>query len=374
MKDLLYQILNNNSAELPPSERISDKEAEDIMKRFRKDKNERTSRSFRRPRLSVILIAAVVTAGCIGTATVGAAKFGVFSGLNSTQKQTFEWNGTTLPIDKYENRYDYDSIADNAENMPELLKAEGDNLSAKVEEVYCDGCTTIISLSGSLKDGNPDGKHLLKFVYFTIDVNGETYENFADPKKHPAWVYGEMKLEEGNTNKFSGTIQLINFGGKEIKEPATLNIKVAAVRELAHYMDDSAKESSGFSLSVPVVPNASLRHRKELTVEENGFAVRVYEVSPAMMIVGFRSDEKFSCGLFDENGSSLKEFFLTDRPDYVDGFEIRCFQPVGAGKVTARFWDKSCKHGMPDESGIFPPVSELELDINEIYADVEMES
>ena len=134
-------------------------------------------------------------------------------------------------------------------------------------------------------------------------------------------------------------------------------------------MDDKAKESSGFSLSVSVVPNASLRRSNEFTIEEDGFAVRFYEISPAMMIVGFHSDEKLSSGLFDENGNGLKQFFLSDYPDYGDGFDICCLQPVSTGEITARFWDTSCKYGMPDENGQFPPVKEIKIDINDVNND-----
>lgn len=368
MKDTLYQLLNHDASELPTAEPISDQEVMNIMKRFKEEKHTPSVKTKRKPKLSVVLLAAAVSVACVGTATVAAARLGVFSKLNHAQEQTFEWNGEARPLDKFENRYDYDPIAENAVEISEVLQAEGENLAVSVDEVYCDGCTTIIGLSGSLKNGNPDGKQLLNLNNLKICVDGHTYDCYDENAERPAWLDGNLKLDEGTSNQFSGTIQLINFGDRELIKPSTLEIKVGTVTEQEHYMDDTCNTSSGFTLAVPVTPDKSKRHNNVYTIEEDGFAIRFYEIAPAMMVVGFHSADDWSSWLYDENSTPIEQLGFFELPDYGDGFSIGCMPPVTSGSLTARFWDKSGEHGMPDENGYFPGIKEITIHMEDVYA------
>lgn len=365
MKDTLYLLLNHDASELPTAEPISDQEVMNIMKRFKEENHTPSVKTKRKPKLSVVLIAAAVSIACVGTATAAAARLGVFSRLNHAQEQTFEWNGITRPLDKNENRFDYDPVAENAIEIPEVLKVEGENLAVNVDEVYCDGCTTIIGLSGSLKDGNPDRKRLLNLNYLTISADGHTYDCYY--AERPAWLGGNLILDEGTENQFSGAIQLVNFGDRELKDETTLAIKVGTVSEQEHYMDDSCQTSKGFTLAVNVTPDKTLRHNKVYTVEENGYSVRFYEIAPAMMIVGFHSDDDWSSWLYDENRQPIEQLGFFELPDYGDGFSIGCMPPITNGTLIARFWDKSGDHGMPDDNGYFPAIKEITINMDDIY-------
>ena len=78
MKDTLYQLLNHDATELPTAEPISDQEVMNIMKRFKEENHTPSVKTKRKPKLSVVLLAAAVSAACVGTATVAAAKLGGF--------------------------------------------------------------------------------------------------------------------------------------------------------------------------------------------------------------------------------------------------------------------------------------------------------
>lgn len=366
MKDTLYQLLNNDAAELPKAEAISDQEVINIMKRFKEEEHIKTSKTRRKPKIKVALIVAAAMTACVGTVTAAAAASGVFSKLNKAQEQTFEQNGETLPLDKEENHYNYDYIAENAVNIPEVLQAEGDNLAVEVREVYCDGCTTIIGLSGRLKDGNPDAKRLLTLNYLKARIDGQIFDSYNEDTR-PARLDGNLKLDEGTENQFSGTIKLVNFGDKEITKSATLEIEIGDVSEQVNYSEENCKKSSGFSLAVPITPDTSKRHDQVYTIEEDGYSVRFYEIAPTMIVMGCDSSEKWDSWIFDENGTAIEGLGFHELPDYHDGFSIACIPPVTNDTLVVSFYDKGGNHGAPNENGYFPSIKEITVDMNEVY-------
>lgn len=69
-----------------------------------------------------------------------------------------------------------------------------------------------------------------------ICVDGHTYDCYDENAERPAWLDGNLKLDEGTGNQLSGSIQLINFGDRELINPSTLEIKVGTVTEQEHYI------------------------------------------------------------------------------------------------------------------------------------------
>lgn len=365
MRDRLYQLLNFDAAELPSAEPITDQEVMNIMKRIKKETGTLTVTTRRKPNYSVIFLAAAISVACIGTATVAASKLGVFDKLKQAEKQTFELNDAEYPTDKFTNRFQYEQIADYTVKISETLQAEGENLIITAEEVYCDGRTTIIGLSGHLKNGNPDGIQLLNLENTKIFVGEGSDDKTA---LQPAWCDGNLLLEQGTDNTFIGAIRFITFGEQELLCPSEMELQVCTVREQANYMDDTSALRQGFTFTVDVTPNKALRHDKFYTVEKDGYSVRFYEIAPAMMIVGFDCNRNESSWLYDNNGTPLEQMQLTELPDYDDGFSIGCMQTVTSGTLTARFWNKSGEYGMPDANGVFPSTKEIIINMEEVYA------
>lgn len=369
MNDKIYQLLNNDASELPEAETMSNQEVNNIMKRFREENNAQPIKKTRKPKMSAVILAAVISAACVGTATVAAAKLGVFSTLSSQEDRTYEENGEEYLINKWVENYDYDKIAENAAEAQESLIGEGENLVVEVDEVYCDGVTTLISLTGHLKDGNPDHKRLLKFYPMSAEYNGIRYDQSYDT----ADLRCDLMLDEGADNQFSGEIKLIDFGAKEITEEGILEIKVGKIQELSDYTDyPSPKESDGFNISVPVSPDRSLRigaDKEPYTIEEDGYSVKFYEISPAMAIVGFYPlDPEMSTMVYQENGE-VKEFIgLSKLPNY-NGEIASCMVPTNE-TLTVSFFDKS---GTPNEDGYFPSIKEITINMEDIYASMNVE-
>ncbi|MBQ8926938.1 MAG: hypothetical protein IJ055_01510 [Oscillospiraceae bacterium] len=363
MKDTLYQLLNHDATELPTAEPISDQEVMNIMKRFKEESHTPSVKTKRKPKLSVVLLAAAVSAACVGTATVAAAKLGVFGTLSHQAERTFDDNGTERPIDKWADHYDYEQIAENAVEVSEALIGEGENLVVEVDEVYCDGVTTLISLSGHLKDGNPDHKQQLKFYPMTahwgnVDYSQDGYDT-AD-------LSCDLILDEETDNEFSGDLKIVDFGNKEITEPGLLEIHVETIREMDNYLDcEEPRSSGGFTLSVPVTPDRSLRigaDNAPYTIEEDGYSVVIYEISPAMMIVGSYPKEA-DCMVYRENGEVAEFIGLRKLPEY-NGMKAGCMTPTRE-TLTFSFFDKSAE---PDENGHFSSMKEITVNMDEVYA------
>lgn len=362
MRDRLYQFLNNNAADLPSAEPISDQEVRNIMKRFNEEKHIQSTKAKCKPRLSVVLLAAAITAACVGTATVAAARLGVFSRLTDQKDRTFDYHGEELPIDKFADDYDYQQIAENAVEIPEDLIGEGENLVVEVDEVYCDGVTTLISLSGHLKDGNPDHKQQLKFYPMTAECNGVHYAQSYDT----ADLSCDLILDEGTDNEFSGDLKIVDFGAKEITEPGMLEINVGVILEMDNYLDcEEPRSSDGFTLSVPVTPDRSLRigaDKVPYTIEEDGYSVVIYEISPAMITVGTYPWEA-DCMVYRENGEVAEFIGLTKLPEY-NGMPAGCMIPYRE-TLSFSFFDKSSE---PDENGHFSSMKEITVNMDEVYA------
>ena len=350
-KDTLYQLLNHCADEMDEmfdAAPLTEQEVNTIMKKFRETHTE-THKPRRSLKPSVIVLVAAAMIACLGTTTVAAARLGIFNNLAQKKNMTVALDtGDEVAVDKWAKDYSYEQIAEHAEEMPEEITGEGDNLSVQVDEVYCDGCTTLISLSGSLKDGNPTHKQLVKLNNMTITVNGTAY-SFARISNF-GWIDGSLTLDEGTDNQFSGSIELITFDNNEITESGVAEIMIDSVIEKVWYGDEDAHESSGFTLSVPLTVNRSLRCSTPYTITEDEYSVRFYEISPAMMVVGFTApDEEASSWLFYENGEPTEGISVCYLPDYGDGYRIGCMMPVTSGTMTARFFYKNAEGSVPKE-------------------------
>ena len=350
MKDTLYMLLNNCTVKKPDAEPLNEQEINIIMKRIKNEIHSGNNKPQRRKKSKIAFLIAAAVIACISTSVVTAKRLGVFDKLTHKKDRTIEYFGQKLEVDKFDVKYDYEQIADNAVDVSEIIKGEGDNLCVQVDEVYCDGCTTLISLSGSLKDGNPDNKQFLRLCNMTVTINGKTYtQNYSTP-----CLYGTLILDEGTDNQFSGDIKLVEFGENEITQAGTVEFTIESVSEQYSYVNNPVMDnnSSGFTLSVPLTPDHSMRYNDTpYTITDGDYSIRFYDISPAMMIVGYTipdpeyADSKYAGGLFYDNDEWewVETLQLYPAPDYGDGYDITCLVPVTSGTLKARFFD-TCGH------------------------------
>ena len=130
-------------------------------------------------------------------------------------------------------------------------------------------------------------------------------------------------------------------------------------------MDENVAELGNLKFSAEITPDVSLREQEPYTIIEDGYSIRFYEISPAMMIVGFRSSEPdMSSWLKDESGEPIEQVGMAALPDYGDGYSIGCMVPVDTGYVTATFFHKD----NTDENGNIIPTKEIRIHMDEVTA------
>ena len=377
MNNRIYEMLNNTKQDIysPDPKPLNDSEVSEIMEKFRRETNKYNVQKKRKPRKSII-IAAAAAAVLICGGTVAAAKgLNVFDRQSHANDMTFihtvpdSDETMELPLDKFAVKYNYNDIAKAAQETQEVKTAETDNFKLQVESVYCDGTTLMIGVSGSMKDGNPNHKQLIDFENIKLSLGNVTYDRlFGGEESKHAHLDGSLVLDEGTDNQFSGNITLVVFGDRTITEPETAEISIRRITASDNYMDQNYIElGSNLNLSVNVQPDPSIKDNNVYTIVDGDYSVRFYEISPVMMIVGFKSpfDEvQVQSWLNDENGEPVESMSLRELPDYGDEFSIGCMVPVTSGYVTAAFFDKSNL----DENGNVINTKEIKINMDEVIS------
>lgn len=331
--ELMNQIAEHT--EYLNAEPLNNEEVNNIMERFRNE-NKKITMKKRRAKVTTILIAAVCAAACGGTAVTAFLR---------------------RPLDKQAVQYDYEAIGTHAQNANGSASAQGMELS--VENVYCDGITTIIGISGSLKDGNPEGKHLISLEDLTVTL-GDTVYNYNAETEGLALLRGSLTLNAQTQNDFSGTVELVTF--EEISVGGTASVTFADSAAKTDYMDKDPVQLGSGSFSADITTDPSLRSKQSYTITEDDYSVRFYEISPAMMIVGFYDPDGSSAWLIDESRTPLEPVKVRAYPDYGDGYGIGCIIPVTDNTVTATFFDKNVQ----DAEGNIMYAKEIRIDMNEV--------
>lgn len=369
MKERIYRLLNQTVQDIDGSEAepLTEEEIRMIMTKFKQEihtGNANKKGKRKRHTLAVILAAAMVI--CCGTGVVAADHMGVFDRLVHKKDMTFSLPDVEeeLPIDKFDVQYDYEKIAEAAKPETNTILAEAEGCTLQVESVYCDGTTLMLGLTGSMKDGNPSHKQMMNLDMLTIRVDDTLYGCLPNPEGF-ASLDGSLVLDEGTENQFSGEITLILLQEAAITESTTVNVSVGRITAQEHYMDENAVELGNLKFSVDIMPDVSLREQEPYTIIKDGYSVRFYELSPAMMIIGFHSsDPNVSSWLNDENGQPIEQVGMAALPNYGDGYSIGCMVPVDTGYVTATFFHKN----NIDENGSLIPTKEIRIHMDEVTA------
>lgn len=321
-----------------------------------------------------VLIAATVTV-CGGTAVFAAEKIGVFDKLSTNQKRTVVYeNGYEGPIDKSD-KNNYDSIGQHAVELEEPEKADSEILSVQAESVYCDGSSLIIGISGSLADGNAQNLELIDFGT-DITINGETFSKSQAFDENCNFVRftSELYQDVNTQNSFSGSIILSFKDDFKIEESTRAEIKIHDI-----VLGDTVDTESEIDFAVRVVPDLSLVNDCYAGASENGYAAKVYEITPAMMTVGSKYPENLkltgeqlkalgdgaipSCSIvdlwYDDQGNEIEGLYWTQELDRGDGYRVILLQPTETEYITVKFFNKQQR----DENGDMQLMQELTIEL-----------
>lgn len=373
MDDKIYKILNNTKQEIKniKSNVLNDEEIDTIMEKFRNEINKDNTKRKRKPRKSVIIAAAAAAVLICGGTVATAKGLNVFNRQSHANDITFTHTisdsdeAMELPLDKFAVKYNYNDIAKAAQEIEEIKTAETDNLTLQVESVYCDGTTLMIGVSGSMKDGNPNHKQLISLGNIKLSLGNVTYDIlYGGEESEFAHLEGSLVLDEGTENQFSGNITLVVLGDRTIAKPETAEISIRRITAEDNYMDQNYIElGSNLNLSVNVYPDPSIKDDNVYTIIDGDYSVRFYEISPVMMIVGFKSPfDEVNSWMNNENGEPVESMSLRELPDYGDGFSIGCMVPVTSGYVTASFFDKNNL----DENGNVIIINEIQINMEDV--------
>ncbi|MDE6785110.1 MAG: hypothetical protein K2J26_07050 [Ruminococcus sp.] len=340
MNEKLYQLLNNDASELPEAEMISNQEVNNIMKRFREEKGTMPVKKRRKPKMSAVILAAVIAA-CGGTTVFAASHSNLFQNLESNKTKTHvDDNRTEWKVDKTPDLNNYEMLESFANTDEEAEISSNDEISVSVESMYCDGRTLVLGLTGSLNNGNPDGYRYVGFGSIKIDCGDVVFETAdrLDGTVHYTWLEGNMMLDEGTENSFSGQITL-----KLLDEYMLTESKNAVITLEDLYIGDdyynTHAELNDIVINKRIVVDKDLINGNAIEQSEDGYKVRLSDYSPASIHVEWEYpsdlDDKNKAETITVDGCytplySMELFFYDE-----DGNEIPFLNElIGTGSLT----------------------------------------
>lgn len=337
-------------------------------------------------------IAAIVTvavAACGGTAAFAARNTDVFNKLMGKKDRTFTDSiGEERPIDKYD-IVDYEPISENAVILDEPAETHSEEMSLAIDSVYCDGQNVTLAITGSLADGNPEG---VKAFYFdtTLKIGNKVYSTKDRPFGEYSWFEGSLYLDEGAENSFTGSVNLTLKEGSKIRgrKNATLTLSNIHGGGYINRETDCVKEIGDVSVDFEFTPDLSLVNDSDYHVEEDGFVVNIYEMTPAkiscttdypdeyksnelMTVPGIGPDgregqliqiPKYSVEIlcFDEYGNKIPYLNTNDTRS---GLPVGLLTGTSSDVVTFRFINKQ----MQEEDGSGPLIlKEITVDLSQV--------
>lgn len=256
------------------------------MKRFREEKDTMSVKKRRKPRIGAVILAAVIAA-CGGTTVFAAAHSDLFRNLESNKTKTHvDDNGTEWKVDKTPDLNNYEMMESFANTDEEAEIISNDEISVSIESTYCDGRTLVLGLKGSLNNGNPNGYKYVGFDSIKIDCGDIVFETTSryDRNSNYTWLEGNMMLDEGTENSFSGQITL-----KLLDEYRLTESKNAVITlEKLHVGDDYYNihdELNDVVINKRIVVDKDLINGTAIEQQEDGYKVRLSEYSPASIHV-----------------------------------------------------------------------------------------
>lgn len=285
MKDKLYQLLNNDVSELPETETMSNQEVHNIMKRFKEENGSTTVKKRRKIKMSAVIITAIIAA-CGGTTVFAAMNSNLLKNLESNKTKThIDDNGNEMKVDKTPDLNNYEMLESFA-NTEEAEISSNDEVSVSIESTYCDGRTLVLGLKGSLNNGNPDGYRYIGFTSISIDCGDVVFETESrfDGNANYSWLEGNMMLDDGTENSFSGqiTLKLLDDSLLTESKSAVVTLKKLLVGDDYYNIKD---EMNDIVLKKRIVVDKDLINGTAIEQQEDGYKVKLSEYSPASIHV-----------------------------------------------------------------------------------------
>ena len=309
MNEKLYQLLNNDASKLPEAETISSQEVNDIMKRFREEKGTLPIRKRRKPKMSAIILVAVIAA-CCGTTAFAVTRSNLFKNLESNKTKTYvDDDGREWKVDKTPDLNNYDMLESfvNTEETTESIT--NDEISVSIDSTYCDGRTLVLGLTGSLNNGNPDGCKYISFDSIKIDFGDvvfDTQSRFRGVTNY-SWFQGNMMLDDDTENSFSGQITLKLTDNSLITESEDAVITLENIWAGDGYFNKKC-DLDNIVIDKHIVVDKELINGNAIEQAEDGYKIRLSDYSPASIHVEWEYPEEF-----DEK--NMTEHFTIDGYD-----------------------------------------------------------
>ncbi|MDE6426223.1 MAG: hypothetical protein K2K89_08840 [Ruminococcus sp.] len=339
MNEKLYQLLNNDASELPKAEMISNQEVNNIMKRFREEKGTLPIKKRRKPKMSAVILAAVIAA-CCGTTVFAATHSNLFKNLEANKTKThIDDNGTEWKVDKTPDLNNYEMLESFANTEEETEISSNDEISVSIDSTYCDGRTLVLGLTGSLNNGNPDGYRYVGFNSIKIDCGDVVFETASrmDGTSNYTWLEGNMMLDDGTENSFSGQITLKLLDEYMLTESKNAVITLENVCVGDDYFNNNV-ELNDIVINKRIVVDKDLINGNAIEQIEDGYKVRLSDYSPASIHVEWeypsdlddKNTEHFTVDGYDAPLYSMILFFYDE-----DGNEIPFLnETIGTGSLT----------------------------------------
>lgn len=323
------------------------------MNRERNIKHKKMKRS------TVIFIAAAVIA-CTGTATAFAAGFGVFDNVTISRESTLvNEHGVECKIDKFDND-DYDQIAAHSEALEDKWYTN-DELAVSVDRVYFDGRNLFIALKGYMLDENTSNTGYISLIPAIRVSDSSDNQEISGCIRNQ----GSLIRNEGENNSFSGVVKFEFDDDNVITEETDVDITLSGIQGAKEYYagDQTFASQKSITLNVTAKPDESLRVKTDETVSEDGFEAKIYEISPAGIIVGTKYPPEYGMDqgtidieeggnvmegpkysiialFYDENGNEIEGLSLNEEIDYNDGFKAGMIQATDSKKITVKWYNK----------------------------------
>ncbi len=313
-----------------------------------------TKITHKRNRKLVPLMIAAALAVCGGGTIIAADQLGAFDKLIGVQQKTDERG---FSYDKYDHN-NYEAIAENAETQEECLNAANEKLSVACNSVYCDGRSLILGLTGEFYE---DVMKNYGSVHFDCEVivNGKTHE------LRGAWDWdcgfwrfdGRLYRDESRENGFNGSICLGFMDEYVITEPTMVEVRMYNIGDLNYNEPRGSRLGDDISFTVEVTPDTTLVQKPMLSMEQDGFGAKIYEISPACIMVGSTYPEwydtntetivvadggtgpKYSvhAGWYDENGNGISGLDHTQTPYSDEGYHVFPCAYTDTSKITVKW-------------------------------------
>lgn len=352
---------------ISPSERCR----EEVLN-MRSENNRRKIK--RKPTGRIIAVIAVAAIAACGGTVAAASGLGAFDRLANKKDRTITYdNGYVGPIDKFDDN-DYEKISPHAVQFEEVSKASNDYFTVELDSAYFDGTELILGFTGEIADGNVKALSSLRFTSM-LEINGERVMEARPDKAYMPYWGGCFVIDEGTDNSFTGSMTCVLPYSARFDDTAEVTLKINNIwsNEILTYSEREQrpysyevmphKKENILTLSANVTADTGLIKQINKTVEQDGFSLTVYSMSPAMMLVNTSYPESYDIAireeiengtsdghchavhpvafLFDEDGNYIAPLGF-DPVQMADGKWASASLPTDSKTITMKVGDKNC--------------------------------